>query len=81
MVDPKKPIRRSATDHVLGGVLAGIADWLGCDPSVVRVVYILVTAFTGFVLGLAAYAALWLFLPIASTRESVSAVTQHPASS
>ena len=66
---------------MLGGVLAGIADWLGCDPSVVRVVYILVTAFTGFVLGLAAYAALWLFLPIASTREAVSAVTQHPASS
>jgi phage shock protein PspC (stress-responsive transcriptional regulator) len=64
-MDPKKPIRRSATDRMLGGVLAGIAGWLGCDASVTRVAYILVTAFTGFVLGVAAYAILWVFLPVA----------------
>ena len=81
MVDPKRPIRRSTTDRVLGGVLAGMADWLGCDASVARAVYILVTAFTGFALGIVAYAALWIFLPAASPREVVSAATQHPASS
>jgi phage shock protein PspC (stress-responsive transcriptional regulator) len=45
------------------------------------VAYILVTAFTGFALGVVAYAALWLFLPIAGPHETAPAVTQHPASS
>ena len=63
MVDPKKPIRRAPRNGMLGGVLAGIADWCGCDPSVARVVYIILTAFTGFALGIVAYVVLWVFLP------------------
>jgi phage shock protein PspC (stress-responsive transcriptional regulator) len=50
---------------MLGGVCAGIAAWAGWDPSVVRVAYVLATAFSGFLLGLAAYAALWALLPAA----------------
>lgn len=65
MVDPKRPIERSRGQRVVGGVLGGLADWLACDPSVVRVVYILLTAFTGFALGIVAYALLWIFLPAA----------------
>lgn len=64
MVDAKRPIRRALGRRMLGGVLSGIADWLGCDASVVRVAYILLTAFTGFALGIVAYAALWVFLPV-----------------
>jgi phage shock protein PspC (stress-responsive transcriptional regulator) len=48
---------------MLGGILGGVAEWLGCDPSVVRVAYILLTAFTGFALGAVGYAVLWVFLP------------------
>lgn len=64
MVDLRRPIRRAAENRMLGGVLSGIADWLGCDASVVRVAYILLTAFTGFALGIVAYAVLWVFLPV-----------------
>lgn len=63
MVDPSKPIRRSKRDAMLGGVCAGLAHWAGWDPSVARVLCILVTAFTGFALGIVAYAVLWVFLP------------------
>jgi phage shock protein C len=63
MVDPGKPITRSRRARMVAGVCGGIAEWLGWDPSVVRVLYILVTVFTGFVLGLAAYVVLWFFLP------------------
>lgn len=63
MVDVKRPIRRSLTNRMIGGVLGGLAEWLGWDASVVRVAYILVTVFSGFVLGIVAYAALWLFVP------------------
>jgi phage shock protein C len=64
MIDPKKPIHRSRRDGVMGGVCAGLAAWAGWHPSVVRVLYVLVTVFTGFVLGIAAYLALWVFLPV-----------------
>ena len=71
MLDPKKPILRSARNRMLGGVLAGLADWLGCDASVARVAYILLTAFTGFALGIVAYAALWFFLPAGDASPAV----------
>ncbi|HJS57095.1 MAG TPA: PspC domain-containing protein [Vicinamibacteria bacterium] len=63
MIDPSKPIRRSRSGAVAGGVCAGVAAWAGWHPSVVRVAYFLLTAFTGFVPGTIAYLALWLALP------------------
>jgi phage shock protein C len=62
-MDAKRPIERSRAHRMVGGVLGGIAEWIGCDPSVARVAYILLTAFTGFLLGIVAYGALWVFLP------------------
>lgn len=80
MLDPKKPIRRSTSNAMLGGVLVGIADWLGCDASVARVVYILLTAFTGFALGVVAYAALWFFLPVQdASSAAVTGRSERPA--
>lgn len=63
MADLKKPIARSRRARMVAGVCGGVAEWLDWDASVVRVLYILVTVFTGFVLGLAAYAVLWIVLP------------------
>jgi phage shock protein C len=68
MVDTKQPIRRTRDDRMLGGVLAGMANWLGWDPSVARVAYILITVFTGFALGIVAYAVLWIFVPLEDPR-------------
>lgn len=59
-----------------GGVLAGIARWLGWDPSAARVAYILLTVFTGFLLGVVAYVALWVFLP---AEPAASVVSGAPA--
>jgi phage shock protein C len=75
-MDPKRPIERSRAHRMLGGVLGGIAEWIGCDASVARVAYILLTAFTGFVLGAVAYGVLWVFLP----EEPLPAgLATHPA--
>ena len=68
MIDTKRPIRRSRDERMLGGVLGGLADWLDWDPSVARVAWILVTVFTGFALGVIAYAVLWLFVPLEDPR-------------
>ena len=39
-LDPKKPLRRSRQNALLAGVCAGIADWLGWDVTLVRVLYV-----------------------------------------
>ena len=38
----KEPLRKSK-DHLLAGVCGGIAEWLGWDPTVVRVLYVLLS--------------------------------------
>lgn len=63
MLDPKRPLRRLRTGAVLGGVCAGLAEWAGWDVTVMRAAWIVVTVFTGVVLGAIAYLALWLYLP------------------
>lgn len=78
MFDPKQPIRRSRHDAMIAGVCSGLAAWAGWDPSVIRVLYILVTVFTGFLLGFVAYAALWVFLPSEPTVVRVNAQPAHP---
>jgi phage shock protein C len=75
MLDTKRPIERSQAQKMLGGVLGGVAEWLGWDPSVARVAYILLTAFTGFVLGAVGYVVLWVFLPV---RDAPSHIVPQP---
>jgi phage shock protein PspC (stress-responsive transcriptional regulator) len=78
MIDTKRPIRRSRQHNMLGGVLGGLAEWLGWDPSVARVAFIVITVFTGFALGIVAYAVLWLFLPLEEPG-ALSADVNHTA--
>ncbi|MEO5854343.1 MAG: PspC domain-containing protein [Nocardioides sp.] len=58
----RRLVRRS-DNTVIGGVCAGIADYLGIDPMVVRI-----AALVGAVLGLGtlvvAYLVLWAVLPL-----------------
>jgi phage shock protein C len=56
-----KNLKRS-TDRVIAGVCAGLAQWLGWDVSLVRVLYVIATIFTAFS-GLLVYIILWIFVP------------------
>ncbi len=57
----KKKLMRS-NRGMIAGVCAGIADYLELDPTVVRVVYALLTFFTAF-MGVIAYFILWIVMP------------------
>ena len=46
---------RSRTDRRVSGVLGGIADYLGLDPTLVRAVYIVLAIVTGFGPAIALY--------------------------
>ena len=54
-------LRRPAGDRMLAGVAAGLADYLGVDVTIVRII-IVVLAFAGGA-GIPAYVAGWLLIP------------------
>ena len=58
-----KRLMRSSTDKKLGGVCAGLADYFDMDPTLVRVLWILVVLCGGT--GILLYAILWIALPLA----------------
>jgi len=63
------PFRRDTGDRVLAGVAGGIARRYGWDPTIVRVV-ILLMAFGGGT-GVVGYTAAWLFLPADGDETSI----------
>ncbi len=60
MATGKKLVR--SKNKVLAGVLGGIAEYLDVDPTVVRVLYTVLTVFTAFS-GVILYPILWLIIP------------------
>jgi len=50
-------------DRVLGGVLAGFADYINVDKVLVRVIYVLLSLFSAGFPGLLVYIILWAVIP------------------
>ena len=48
---------------MIAGVCGGIAEWLGWDPTVVRIVYVLVSVLSAAFPGIIAYVILWALMP------------------
>ena len=57
------PLRRSRRRRVLAGVCGGFADWLGWDPTLVRIVYVVVSVCSAAFPGILVYLVLWLVMP------------------
>lgn len=49
-------------DRMLGGVCGGLAEYFGLDPTLVRIAYALLTAFTAFS-GIILYPILYWIIP------------------
>jgi phage shock protein C len=63
MVNPANPLRRSRQHRMIAGVCGGLAEWLGWDPTVVRVLYVVVSALSAAFPGIVAYIVLWMVMP------------------
>jgi phage shock protein C len=59
---PRK-LMRSSVDRKLAGVCAGVAEYFDLDPTLVRVVWLLIVLCGGT--GLLLYVVLWIVLPVA----------------
>ncbi len=73
--EPRRLVR-SVTDRKLGGVCAGLADYLGMDVSLVRVLAVLSVVFYG--IGLMAYLVAWIVIPEAEPVPGTSP-SPHPS--
>ena len=70
---------RSSVDCKIAGVCGGIAEYLDIDSTVVRLVWVLVFIFTGFVPGGLAYLIGWIVMPQAPLPIPVVAQQTPPA--
>jgi phage shock protein PspC (stress-responsive transcriptional regulator) len=48
---------------MIAGVCGGIAEWLGWDPTVVRILYVLVSVLSVAFPGIIVYVILWILMP------------------
>ena len=65
-----KQLERDPGSGKVAGVLAGFANYFDFDVSVLRVVYIMLTVFTGIVPGILAYCAAAFVMPKNSSIKS-----------
>jgi phage shock protein C len=62
MLAPRR-LARSTTDRMVAGVLGGIARYLNMDPTLVRIVYVLLSFFTAAFPGFIVYLILMIVMP------------------
>lgn len=67
-----KRLYRSQKNKVFAGVCGGLGDYLGIDPVVIRLLWVLISVFTGFVPGLVVYIIAIFVMPAANTSTSTT---------
>ncbi|HWG90663.1 MAG TPA: PspC domain-containing protein [Candidatus Thermoplasmatota archaeon] len=58
-----KRLYRSRSDRIVAGVCGGFAKYAGIDPTVVRLVFVILTVFTALFGGVLAYVLALLIVP------------------
>ena len=61
---PKKQIKRlyrSKTNRVIGGVCGGIGEYFGIDPTIIRLIWVILALMGGA--GIIAYIIAWIIIP------------------
>jgi phage shock protein C len=58
----RKRLHRSRTEKMIAGVCGGLAEYLSVDPTLVRVVWVLITLLAG--VGVLLYLILWVIMPL-----------------
>lgn len=63
MGETRMPLHRSRKYRILGGVCGGIAEFLGWDPTLTRLLFVLLSVLSAAFPGIIVYIALWLLMP------------------
>jgi phage shock protein PspC (stress-responsive transcriptional regulator) len=62
-MNPSRALVRSRHNRLIAGVCGGIANWLGWDPTLVRVLYVLASILSAGFPGTLVYIILWIIMP------------------
>ena len=65
---------RSRNDQIISGVCGGLGEFFGIDPTLIRVIFVLLAIFGGS--GIVIYLVMWLIVP----EEPLAKVSQAPDS-
>jgi phage shock protein C len=71
---PRRLVRRSQGDRVIAGVCGGIGRYLGIDPVLLRIAFIVLSLANG--LGLIAYVVAWVAIPEERPGQPLAAVPE-----
>jgi phage shock protein C len=58
-----KKLRRSNKERMIAGVCGGIAEYFDLDPSIVRIVYVLISVISVAFPGILFYILMWIIVP------------------
>ncbi|HSU28619.1 MAG TPA: PspC domain-containing protein [Chitinophagaceae bacterium] len=64
----RRRLYRDSTDKIIGGVCAGLANYMNVDPAIIRLLFAIIT-FGGFGFGILIYIILWIVLPVTDLDE------------
>lgn len=58
----EKRLQRSRTEKMVGGVCGGLAEYFKVDPTIVRILWVLISLLGGA--GILLYIILWVIMPL-----------------
>jgi len=57
------PLHRSRRNRMIAGVCGGLAEWLGWDATLVRIIYVAGSIVSAAFPGILVYLVLWIVMP------------------
>ncbi|MDZ7289766.1 MAG: PspC domain-containing protein [candidate division KSB1 bacterium] len=58
-----KRLMRASDERMIGGVCGGLAKYLNIDPSFVRIGFVIITLFSGMIIGIVTYVVMMIVIP------------------
>lgn len=63
MTNLARPLRRSRSKRMIAGVIGGLADYFGLDPTLARVIYVVGSVLSAAFPGILVYILMWVLIP------------------
>lgn len=63
MPNLKAPLRRSRSNRMIGGVVAGLAQYAGIDVTLARAIFVVASIISAAFPGILVYLLLWVIVP------------------
>jgi len=64
MATEERRLRRSPDQKIIAGVIGGLAEYLDRDPTLLRVLYVLISVLSAAFPGILVYIILWVIVPL-----------------